>query len=76
MKSITRRDFLSKSSLLAGASYPAMAALGLLKSAPGHSFNLTKTSNGKKVIILGAGLAGMTAGYELRKLGYDCIILE
>ena len=76
MKSITRRDFLSKSSLLAGASYPAMAALGLLKSAPAHAFNLTKTSNGKKVIILGAGLAGMTAGYELTKLGYECVILE
>jgi len=53
-----------------------MAALGLLNAAPAHSFKLSKTSNGKKVIILGAGLAGMTAAYELGKLGYECIVLE
>ena len=31
---------------------------------------------GKRVAILGAGLAGMTAAYELQKVGYDCQILE
>ena len=29
-----------------------------------------------RVVILGAGLAGMCAAYELGKLGYDCVILE
>ena len=76
MKSISRRDFLSKSGLLASASYPAMIALGLLKSAPAHAFNLEKKGNGKKVIILGAGLAGLASAYELTKLGYECTILE
>src|SRR5690606_29744425 len=33
-------------------------------------------SNGTKVLILGAGLAGMTAAYELSRKGYDCRILE
>ena len=32
--------------------------------------------NGKQVIILGGGIAGMTAAYELSLLGYECTILE
>ncbi len=31
---------------------------------------------GVKVVILGAGIAGMTAAYELSKAGYECRILE
>ena len=31
---------------------------------------------GTRVIILGAGVAGLAAAYELRKLGYECEILE
>ncbi len=37
---------------------------------------LSGRADGKRVIILGAGLAGMTAAYELAKLGYDTPILE
>ena len=29
-----------------------------------------------KVVILGAGIAGLTAAYELGKAGYDCTVLE
>lgn len=76
MKSLTRRDFLSKSTMLAGSAYPAMLALGLMKTVPAHAFDLERKPNGKKVIILGAGLAGMTAAYELNKLGYQCTVLE
>jgi monoamine oxidase len=76
LKNISRRDFLGKGAMLAGTTYPAMLALGLLKSAPAHAFNLEGSGNGKKVIILGAGLAGMTCAYELTKLGYQCKILE
>src|SRR5262245_16618891 len=32
--------------------------------------------NGTKVIILGAGVSGMTVGYELGKLGYSVSMLE
>lgn len=30
----------------------------------------------KKVVIVGAGMAGLVAGYELKKAGYDVTILE
>lgn len=73
---VTRRDFLTKTGKAALASYPAMLALGLLRSAPARAFNLEGNGNGKHVIILGAGIAGMTSAYELQKLGYKCTILE
>ncbi len=76
MKAISRRDFLSKGAMLAGGTYPAMLALGLLKSAPAHAFNLQGSGNGKRIIILGAGLTGMACAYELNKLGYQCTVLE
>jgi monoamine oxidase len=62
--------------MLAGGTYPAMLALGMLKAAPANAFNLQGDGKGKKIIILGAGLAGMSATYELEKLGYNCTILE
>jgi monoamine oxidase len=34
------------------------------------------SGNGKKVLILGAGIAGMTAAHCLRRAGYQCLILE
>ncbi|MBD1393834.1 flavin monoamine oxidase family protein [Mucilaginibacter sp. ZB1P21] len=73
---MTRRNFLSKGAMLAGGTYPTMMALGMLKPAPAHAFNLTGSGNGKHIIILGGGLAGMTSAYELTKLGYKCTILE
>ena len=72
---LTRREFLSKSAL-GGGTYPAMIALGFLPSAPVFPFHLTGDSKGKHIIILGAGLSGLTAAYELGKLGYQCTLLE
>jgi monoamine oxidase len=53
-----------------------MMAMGLLPAAPAHPFKLDGSGSGKSVLILGAGLAGMSAAYELQKLGYRCTILE
>ena len=36
----------------------------------------TNIGNGKTVIILGAGIAGMSSAFELQKLGYTVTILE
>jgi monoamine oxidase len=48
----------------------------MLPAAPAHPFRLEGGGNGKEIVILGAGLAGMAAAYELGKLGYKCTILE
>jgi monoamine oxidase len=53
-----------------------MMALGILPAAPAYPFRLEGQGDGKEVLILGAGLAGMAAAYELAKLGYRCTILE
>ena len=76
MKPFSRRQFLSSAGMLAGGAYPAMLALGMLKPAPASAFRLEGNGSGKKIIILGAGIAGMTAAWELSKLGYDCTVLE
>jgi len=73
---ISRRTFLNRLSVLAGSTYPAMVAMGMIPKAPNYPFQLEGRANGTKVIILGAGLAGMTSAYEMNKLGYDCTILE
>jgi len=33
-------------------------------------------AEGESVVILGAGIGGLTAAYELSKLGYDCTVIE
>src|SRR5437016_14295701 len=37
---------------------------------------VARRTNGKRVVILGAGLAGLAAGWELRGMGHDVTILE
>ena len=34
------------------------------------------SGRGQRVLILGAGIAGLAAAHELGKAGYDCTILE
>jgi monoamine oxidase len=62
-----------------GAAYTAMQALGLLPHAAMAS-TLPELpgdfGTGKKVAILGAGITGLVAAYELRKAGFSCSVLE
>ena len=57
--------------------YESMVALGLL-TAPVNvaPFELRGQVSGVRVLILGAGLTGLTVAYELAKLGYQCEVLE
>jgi monoamine oxidase len=75
---ITRRHFLTRVAAAGGASlaYEAMMGLGLIAAPAQRPFELTGRVSGTRVLILGAGLAGMTTAYELGKVGYDCRVLE
>jgi monoamine oxidase len=76
----TRREFLRKVAQAGGyrATYLTMQALGLLGTAAvAEPLSLEPgVRHGTKVVILGAGMAGLSAAYELGKAGYDCTVLE
>jgi monoamine oxidase len=78
-KAVTRRDFLYKAAAVGGSAlmFNTMSAWGMgIDSTAVKPPALSGSGKGKKVVILGAGLAGMTAAYELGKLGYQCQVLE
>jgi monoamine oxidase len=75
----SRRDLLSLIGAVSGsaAMYHAMTSLGFASDS-GYKgpIKLDGDPKGASVLILGAGLAGMTAALELRKSGYKVQILE
>lgn len=75
---ITRRKFLAQ---LTSSPY----ALSLAHSLGGFSPTTTfvgplelssSIGHGRHVVILGAGIAGLVAAYELRRAGFECTVLE
>ena len=75
---LTRRAFLERLGYVGGASavYLGMEAMGLL-NAPAAAQPLDLPSGGgRKVAILGAGIAGLVAAYELKRAGWDVTVIE
>jgi len=65
-----RRDFLKQSAAVAAITLPGLMPTRLLTE------TLQRRGVTKKVVIIGAGLAGLSAGYELTQAGHDVTILE
>jgi monoamine oxidase len=76
---LRRRDLLSLIGTMAGsaAMYHAMTSLGFASESRYQGpVKLEGDPKGASVLVLGAGLAGMTAALELRKAGYQVQVLE
>ncbi|WUH30924.1 FAD-dependent oxidoreductase [Streptomyces sp. NBC_00445] len=85
----SRRAFLRNVGVTSGAGtmLATMGALGLAPTAQAaqreqpfralSAGDFTLTGRGaSKVVIVGGGIAGLAAAYELGKAGYDCTVLE
>jgi monoamine oxidase len=77
--SMNRRTFLEAIGRSGGgmAVHGAMRSLGLAAT-PTSAWRppSTRAPTGTRIIVLGAGIAGLTAAYELQKLGYDCEVID
>jgi len=77
---ISRRHFLNIVGAVGGATavYQTSRAMGLMPDTGEMPFlDLQHIGRNKKsVVILGAGIAGLTSAYELERAGYDVTILE
>jgi len=75
---MTRRNFLEQLGLTGGTALvmSAMQSWELMAAQAGPRPVLAGRPTGTSVVVLGAGISGLTVGYELRKLGYTVSILE
>ena len=79
-KVLSRRDFLNLVGAAGGSAavFQVTTALGMTPVIE-HSVTpqlVPLAGKKRKVVILGAGISGLTSAYELSKAGYQCIILE
>lgn len=77
--SITRRQLLTRIGRGGGAAamLQAMTALGFAAESPYRTRpDLQGAPPGSSVLVLGAGIAGLVAAYELRQAGYRVRVLE
>jgi len=65
-----RREFLKRSGFAASGFCLSAGASWAMPQTP------QRTGSGKRITILGAGLAGLAAGWELKYAGHDLTILE
>ncbi|ADV84770.1 flavin monoamine oxidase family protein [Terriglobus saanensis] len=78
--SLTRRVFIQRVAQIGGyaAAFSAMHALGLTSAAGASPLPelAGDFGKGKSVVILGAGIAGLTSAYELKNAGFKVTVLE
>jgi len=78
---VSRRDVLMRVGAAggAGAMLAAMNMLGLSPATPASAAQFAMppaSGNGKSVVVLGAGIAGLVSAYELQQAGYRVTVLE
>jgi monoamine oxidase len=78
---LSRRNLLQRIGAVggAGAAYMAMEAMGLAIPTPAAAEDFAlppRSGDGKSVVILGAGIAGLVSAYELQRAGYRVTVLE
>jgi monoamine oxidase len=79
-RAFSRRDFLARVGAVGGAAavHEAATALGMLpgvaRAAPVSLAPVSRPA--PRVLIIGAGIGGLVAAYELVRAGYDCTVLE
>jgi monoamine oxidase len=76
---ISRRSLIHSVGKVGGvaAAYHTMAAMGLLPIPEAYAGPpLLPPGEGRRIVIVGAGIAGMVLAWELRKAGYAPLILE
>lgn len=78
---ISRRDFLMRVGQAGGysAAFVTMQAMGLTPGRAQSALPLAAApgiGKGVKVVVLGGGISGLVAAYEMKALGYDVTLLE
>ena len=77
---ISRRQLLNAVGAAGGSAavHAAATALGLLPDAAQAGQPALRPAGGRPrhVVVIGAGIAGLTAAYELRRAGHRCTVLE
>ncbi|MEM7710461.1 MAG: flavin monoamine oxidase family protein [Pseudomonadota bacterium] len=80
-RKLTRRGLIQMVGGGAGtaAAYATMQAMGLMATPAAYAGTpdlATGSGQGRSVAVLGAGVAGLVAAYELAKAGYEVTVLE